>query len=719
LNNHSRPVRGLVAVLLAALSAGLGAQAALAAGSQDLWPSGAPGNRANTEWRTSAYGNGALARRTLVKSFMNAGEVLLLGSTAIGQGAGDILVYNPGQVTGPVGTETVPVPALASFSCNTQRLGGPANQGMITSRLQELTGPDTLPASIPNAYVPCHYQAPATGVYDVVFLGPLGFAADADAAVAADVALTAASDFSAAQGTSVAAWDATVRSGLASSANLTGRVFTYYLALFTGGNGLPVNPTVYALTRDGYRYQVDLRGMDPNGWLVYGNQVGFFDSDGVTPLYHDAVAAAGVSPGQLTTIQGGVSLALPSFPLFLEPPAAASVAALGIPATPIAPTMSSVSFAGNLGGNTSAVNAGGTFSYTSNVSGVYQIVISRDGVNFDPTLPANRSLRGARAAGTQSVSWNGRDNSNTAFPVGTYQAQAAIHGGEYHFPMLDVENSTQGGPTVTLLNPPGGICPVLTGGCKAAFYDDRAYQTANGTVVDSGNTVGNVLCGGAPPATTFADPVNGFDSSSTQRAFGAAAGGNTNVPCTGNFGDAKGLDIWTYNPSGSASAPVNIVAAAADIAVTKSVSAPPPPVGGQVTFTISAKNLGPNDATGVQLTDQLPAGLTFVSATPSQGTYTAGSGIWNVGALVNGATATLQIVVRVTTAGTLTNTATRTASAPGDLDPGNDSASAQVTGSTVPGLPNDGGPPAGSGWSAWLPLLALVVIGVAAVRKRA
>jgi len=91
----------------------------------------------------------------------------------------------------------------------------------------------------------------------------------------------------------------------------------------------------------------------------------------------------------------------------------------------------------------------------------------------------------------------------------------------------------------------------------------------------------------------------------------------------------------------------------------------------------------------------------------------------DLGALVNGATATLQIVVRVTTAGTLTNTATRTASAPGDLDPGNDSASAQVTGSTVPGLPNDGGPPAGSGWSAWLPLLALVVIGVAAVRKRA
>src|ERR1700692_1497169 len=95
---------------------------AMAAGSGNLWPSGASGSRANTEWRTGSYGNGALTRRTLVKAYMTAGQVLMLGSSAIGQGSSDILVYNPGLVTGPIGTETVP--ALASFSCNTQRLGG-------------------------------------------------------------------------------------------------------------------------------------------------------------------------------------------------------------------------------------------------------------------------------------------------------------------------------------------------------------------------------------------------------------------------------------------------------------------------------------------------------------------------------------------------------------------------------------------------------------------
>ena len=440
--------------------------AVLAAGSQNLWPNGAPGNRANTEWRTSTYGGpGMLTRRTLIKAFMNAGEVLLLGSSAVGQGTSDILVYNPGLVTGAVGAEVVPVPASASFSCNTQRLAGgaPATQGEILNRAAELAGPDTIPTSGAGAYVPCHYIAPATGVYDIAFLGPNGFADNADGGVAADVALAAAGDFSAAQGSSVAAWDATVRTALNSSANLTGRVFTYYLALFTGGNGLPVFPSVYPLTLDGYRYRIDLRGMDPNGWLVYGNQVGFYDSDGTTPLYHDAVAANLGTPAQLTNIEGGVTLARPSFPLFFEPPAVATVVALGITTAPVAPTLSALSFVGTLGGNTSLVNAGGTFTYTSNVSGVYNIVISRDGVNFDPTLPTNRSLRGVRGPGLNTVAWNGQDNTAVPFPVGSYQVRASIHGGEYHFPMLDVENDTQGGPTLTLLNPPGGVCPALTG----------------------------------------------------------------------------------------------------------------------------------------------------------------------------------------------------------------------------------------------------------------
>jgi uncharacterized repeat protein (TIGR01451 family) len=653
----------------------------------------------------------------LIKAFMNAGEVLMLGSSAISQGAGDILVWNPGLVTGPVGTENVS--AAPSFSCNGQRTG---SQGMITSRGQELAGPDTIPAGgVAGGYVPCNYTAPSTGIYDIAFLGPAGFAVAADGTVGADILLTNANDFSAAQGTSVAAWDATVRSNLTSTANLTGRVFTYYLALFTGGNALPVYSSVYPITTDGYQYRVDLRGMDPNGWLVYGNQVGFLDSDGVTPLYHDAVADATGSPGQLTGIQGGVTFALPSFPLFFEPPSAAAITALGIPVAPTAPVMTSLSFIGNVGGNTSLVNTGGTFSYTSNVPGVYEIVISRDGVNFDPTQSTNRSLRGLRAAGVQTVLWDGKDNSGAFFPVGTYQVHASFHGGEYHFPMIDVENDTTGGPSITLLNPPGGTCPALTGGCTSGFYDDRAYTTFPGgvaTVVNSGNTAGNVLCGNFPPSPAFSNAITGYNTTSAQRAFGASSGGNTNAPCTGNFGDAKGLDTWTYYPSSTVLAPLNIVAPGSDIAIAKSVSNPNPAVGANVTFTITTQNLGADPATSVVVTDVLPAGLTFVSASPSQGTYTAGTGLWNLGALAFGATATLQITVTVTGSTAVTNTANRTSTTPADPNPANDSASSTVTGSTIPGLPNNGVAPVAAFMPAVQMLVVIVLLGAFAGRQR-
>jgi uncharacterized repeat protein (TIGR01451 family) len=342
---------------------------------------------------------------------------------------------------------------------------------------------------------------------------------------------------------------------------------------------------------------------------------------------------------------------------------------------------------------------------------VYEIVISRDGINFDPTLPTNRSLRGVRPAGVQTVVWDGRDNAGAFFPTGTFQVHARFHGGEYHFPMIDVENDTTGGPTITLLNPPGGICPALTGGCRSGFYDDRAYRTSNGTIVDSGNTVGNVLCGLDPPTTINSDPILGYDTATTVRAYGAVPGVNANTPCAGDFGDAKGLDTWTFFPSTSVLAPINIVATAADIAITKTVTNATPAVGTNVTFTVSAHNLGPDPTTALQVADNLPAGVTLVSATPSQGTYSAGT--WNVGILASGATATLQLVVNVTGTTPATNTASRASSTPVDPNAANDTASSTVTGSTIPGLPNNGVAPV---WPAVPAVVVILLLGALGAR---
>ena len=58
----------------------------------------------------------------------------------------------------------------------------------------------------------------------------------------------------------------------------------------------------------------------------------------------------------------------------------------------------------------------------------------------------------------------------------------------------------------------------------------------------------------------------------------------------------------------------------ADLAVTKTGLPDPVLVGSNLTYTVTVTNNGPNNASNVMVTDTLPANVTFVSATPSQGT---------------------------------------------------------------------------------------------------
>ncbi|WP_244178728.1 DUF7507 domain-containing protein [Streptomyces rubellomurinus] len=97
---------------------------------------------------------------------------------------------------------------------------------------------------------------------------------------------------------------------------------------------------------------------------------------------------------------------------------------------------------------------------------------------------------------------------------------------------------------------------------------------------------------------------------------------------------------------------------AADLSVTKSADTTTVTVGQTVTYRVTVRNAGPNTATGVTVTDALPAGLVFISATAAAGTYNPGTGQWTVGTLAVGATATLTLRAKATTTGPVTNTAT-------------------------------------------------------------
>jgi len=97
------------------------------------------------------------------------------------------------------------------------------------------------------------------------------------------------------------------------------------------------------------------------------------------------------------------------------------------------------------------------------------------------------------------------------------------------------------------------------------------------------------------------------------------------------------------------------------------------PFGTNLTYTITVTNNGPTTATGVSLTDTLAAGLTLVTATPSQGTCSGtGPVTCPLGTLAGGASATITVIASASQSGSYANTATVTATQP-DLNTGNNS----------------------------------------------
>ncbi|MEW5852151.1 MAG: tandem-95 repeat protein [Myxococcota bacterium] len=95
----------------------------------------------------------------------------------------------------------------------------------------------------------------------------------------------------------------------------------------------------------------------------------------------------------------------------------------------------------------------------------------------------------------------------------------------------------------------------------------------------------------------------------------------------------------------------------ANLTLTK--SAPSYTNGTQITFDLSYSNAGPGAALSAVLSDTVPAGTTFVSATGG-GTLSGGAVTWNLGTLPSGASGTVSFTVSVSVDGTYNNSATLT-----------------------------------------------------------
>ncbi|MDQ2712609.1 MAG: DUF11 domain-containing protein [Acidobacteriota bacterium] len=125
--------------------------------------------------------------------------------------------------------------------------------------------------------------------------------------------------------------------------------------------------------------------------------------------------------------------------------------------------------------------------------------------------------------------------------------------------------------------------------------------------------------------------------------------------------------------------PTTALAASADVLIDMTVQPNPVIAGSNVTYHIIASNNGPDNSTNVTVTDALPSGLSFVSFSPSQGTCSGTTTITcSFGAIATYSNATVDIVAQTTAPGTISNTASVSATEP-DPDTSNNSVTKAVT----------------------------------------
>jgi uncharacterized repeat protein (TIGR01451 family)/gliding motility-associated-like protein len=256
-----------------------------------------------------------------------------------------------------------------------------------------------------------------------------------------------------------------------------------------------------------------------------------------------------------------------------------------------------------------------------------------------------------------------------------------------------------GGTSVTTKNFEAALCPIdlevtkTVDNVNASVGNNCVFTittTNKGPYKATGVNVNDVLPAGytfvsaTPSVGTWSAPnwtvgslINGESATLSIVATVNASGPYANTAIiSGNDPDTNSV-----NNTATVTPVVNT-----NLLVTKTASTGTHNVGDNVMFTITASNSGPSNATGVKVTDTLPSGYTFVSATPSTGTWLAPE--WTIGNLANGANATLTIIAKVNVTGSYANTASITGEQ-NDPTPGNNSESATPTVNHSPVANND------------------------------
>ena len=300
----------------------------------------------------------------ILRVYVREGEYILMGSSGMGVGAGGNVLYTEGQVPNSQITPVAWLPLRPLLLAAEQEW-----EIKYTCQRTARTHPECGGGWRIYSIV---YTVPAggTGTYWVAMYGPDGVNGSAEGSSGT----IAVPEVGIAQSSGVSMWDITVRSGSATTGpNKPGRIYVDYLAQIPvqmhhrlhRRHYLQIFSTLYAVTTDGFVYKIDMNGLDPNGYIFYGNRVGFLQPDGKTPLYHDLVF---LDNNLTTPAVGGTLMSPASAKLFFTNPLLSTDLPASILPTPIPPSITNVSYQGSAGG-IMATNKLVALSFIQGISG--------------------------------------------------------------------------------------------------------------------------------------------------------------------------------------------------------------------------------------------------------------------------------------------------------------------------------------------------------------
>lgn len=145
------------------------------------------------------------------------------------------------------------------------------------------------------------------------------------------------------------------------------------------------------------------------------------------------------------------------------------------------------------------------------------------------------------------------------------------------------------------------------------------------------------------PARPYGTNFAAFSGANPNGTWSLYADDNTQLDA-GNINGGWVLSLISATP----------VPKACDLSLTVSGSPNPVSVSNNVTYTITVTNHGPSSASGIVISNAMPSGATFVSASGSY-TTNAGGVVFDIGALAKDASSTVTLVLRLNSTGSAVN----------------------------------------------------------------